>query len=480
MLFWDWAALMPEGGAAARTGQLAALEGVAHELLTAADLSDLVQRAAAEVAALGPWEQANLKHMERRIRRARALPAALIEARTKARASSELRWRRAKAKSDFTGFLEEFAPLLSLVREAGKRLGAALGLEPYDALLDGYQPGLTAARIESLFAELARALPPLIEEALARQAREPPVPAFEGRFPMAAQRALAASLMAKLGFDFSHGRLDVSAHPFCGGVPDDVRITTRYDEGDFAPALMAVLHETGHALYQQGLPAPWRDQPVGEAAGMAVHESQSLLIEMQLCRGPAFLSFVAPLIAEAFAAETSSPAFHADNLARRYLRVERGLIRVDADEATYSLHVLLRYRLERALIAGELAPAELPEAWQAGMSELLGVSPANDREGCLQDIHWAEGLIGYFPTYTIGALAAAQLFEAARRALPGLEQATARGDFAPLIGWLRANVHGLGSLYDGQALIERASGQPLSVGSFLDRLRRRYLGIGDN
>jgi carboxypeptidase Taq len=281
-------------------------------------------------------------------------------------------------------------------------------------------------------------------------------------------------LMERIGFDFAHGRLDASAHPFCGGTPDDVRITTRYDENDFGRALMAVLHETGHALYQRGLPEEWRLQPIGRARGMAMHESQSLLLEMQVCRSPAFMAFAAPILREAFG--TDGPGWEADALYRRQIRVARSLIRVDADEVTYPAHVILRYRLERAMIAGDLAPADLPGAWAEGLRGLLGIVPADDRQGCLQDIHWYDGVWGYFPTYTLGALIAAQLFEAARAAIPDVLEAIARGEFASLLGWLRERVHSQGSLLSTAELVETATGQPLGTASFERHLRNRYLG----
>ncbi len=279
--------------------------------------------------------------------------------------------------------------------------------------------------------------------------------------------------MKQLGFDFDHGRLDVSLHPFCGGTPDDVRITTRYEEGDFRGALMGVLHETGHALYERGLPEAWRRQPVGEARGMAVHESQSLLVEMQACRSREFSEYIAPVLRDAFG--VSGPEWSADNIYRLNTRVRRGFIRVDADEVTYPAHVILRYRLERALIAGDLVLADLPAAWSEGMRELVGIVPPDDRQGCLQDIHWYDGLFGYFPTYTLGAMIAAQLFHAAKRSdsmiLPGI----AVGNFAPLLAWLRTNIHSRGSLLSASELITAATGKTLDAAIFERHLTARYL-----
>ena len=279
--------------------------------------------------------------------------------------------------------------------------------------------------------------------------------------------------MRQFGFDFNRGRLDVSLHPFCGGATNDVRLTTRYDEADFTRALMGVLHETGHALYEQGRPAPWLAQPVGAARGMAVHESQSLIVEMQASRSRPFMEFLAPVVREAFGGQGA--AWGADNLHRLYTRVEPGFIRVDADEVTYPAHVILRYRLEKAMIAGDLALGDLPGAWADGMRTLLGIVPPDDRRGCLQDIHWPSGGWGYFPTYTLGAAIAAQLFDAASRALPDLLPGLARGDFAPLVGWLGANIHGKGSLLGTADLLREATGRPLDPAVYRRHLERRYL-----
>jgi carboxypeptidase Taq len=279
--------------------------------------------------------------------------------------------------------------------------------------------------------------------------------------------------MARVGFDFNHGRLDESAHPFCGGTPDDVRITTRYDEADFAKALMATLHETGHALYNRHLPAEWRRQPVGAARGMAVHESQSLFLEMQVCRSRAFAYFAAPLLLRIFGGDPA--AWTPEALYQRQTEVCPGPIRVDADEVTYPAHVILRYQLELAMITGDLLPRDLPAAFNDGLRTAIGVTPPNDRDGVLQDIHWYEGYWGYFPTYTLGALIAAQLFEAARKALPDLLTQIESGCFAPLLDWLRTHVHGRGSLLSTQELVKEATGEALGTAAFERHLRQRYL-----
>jgi carboxypeptidase Taq len=470
VLEWDHQVMMPRGGNEARAEQFATLRQIAHEVLTDATTGALLGEAETQAADLDPWQRANLREMQRSYARAVALDPALVAALARATARAEMTWRDARAKADFAALAPALAEVVRLTREEAAAKAGALDLPPYDALLDGYEPGLRAAQIDALLDPLAAFLPDFLEQVLARQPAPLPI---QGPFDPAAQMALGRRLMAQLGFDFERGRLDESMHPFCGGVPDDIRLTARYEAADVASGLMAVLHETGHALYNAGLPLAWRRQPVGEARGMAVHESQSLLIEMQVCRSPAFLGWLAPLLAATFGRDDQ--ALSADNLYRRAIHVARGFIRVDADEVTYPLHVILRYRLEKAMLAGDLEVADLPGAWNEGMRELLGLTPPDDRRGCLQDIHWSVGAIGYFPCYTLGAIMAAQLFESASAAEPDMLPAVGRGDFSPLLGWLRANVHEQGSLLDMPELLTRATGRPLELQPFLDHLRARYL-----
>jgi carboxypeptidase Taq len=473
ILHWDASTMMPPESADARGEQLAALNTLQHEMIASAQTAELIAASADEASSLDEWQAANLREMRRNWVHATALDAALVEARTKATMKCEMIWREARPNSDFAAVLPALSEVVNLTKQAANAKAAKLGLSPYDALMDQFSPGVRAAEVDTIFTELATKLPDMIDAALARQAAAPPPIEPKGPFAAEAQRALGTKFMELLGFDFNAGRLDISLHPFSGGTPDDLRITTRYDEDDFTRGLMGILHETGHALYERGLPKDWRRQPVGEARGMDVHESQSLLIEMQVCRSPEFLSFAAPLLQAAFHGE--GPAWTPENLARIYTRVARSLIRVDADEMTYPLHVILRYRLERAIIAGDLALADLPAAWNDAMRDLVGIKPDSDRTGCLQDIHWFDGAFGYFPSYTLGAMAAAQMFTAAKEADPQILPAIARGDFKPLYAWLSANVHGHGCRYETPDLIAKATGKPLSVLPFLSHLERRYL-----
>lgn len=472
ILQWDWAAMMPSGGASARAEQLATLKVLVHEALTDPRLEELLDAADGE-SGLDPWQRANLREMRRRWMHATAVPADLVEALSRASSDCEREWRRARPANDFKGVLPKLHAVLDLVRGVAAAKAARLGKSPYEALLDEYEPDGSTAEIDRLFDELSQFLPDFIDRVIEHQARRSPPVEPQGPFPIERQRAVALRLMERLGFEFDHGRLDVSLHPFCGGTPDDVRITTRYDEASFRGALMGVLHETGHALYERGLPAAWRRQPVGDARGMAMHESQSLLFEMQACRSREFTEFLAPLLREIFGG--SAAEWAPDNLFRLNTQVQRSLIRVDADEATYPAHVILRYRLEKALIAGDLPLADLPGAWAEGMAELVGIAPPDDRTGCLQDIHWYDGAWGYFPTYTLGAMIAAQLFDAAKRAVPSILPSIAKGDFAPLLAWLRAHVHGKGSLFSTAELVREATGRPLDASIYKRHLETRYL-----
>jgi len=469
MLHWDASAMMPPGGAASRGEQLAALAGLAHELLTAPVVADDLALARAD----GEWAGTNLRLMARAHARATALPTELVEAAARANSACEKTWREAKARADFALVRPALAEVVRLQRETAQALGAVLDMDPYDALMEGYQPGIVAADVEPVFVAYETFLRDALPRAEAIQAAKPAPAPLPGPFPLAAQRALCRSLSARIGLDYEHARLDESLHPFCGGTPEDVRLTTFYDEQDASKALLGVLHETGHALYERGLPKEWARQPVGGSAGMAAHESQSLIVEMQACRSDAFLGFLGRELHRAFGGPAGP--YRGDNLARLWRRVERGFIRVDADEITYPAHVILRFRLERALIGGALEVADLPAAWNQAMHAMLGIVPPDDAKGCLQDIHWHDGAFGYFPSYTLGAMAAAQLMKAARAAVPGLDEALGEGEMAPLLGWLRANVHGKGSLLGFQDLLREATGKPLDPTDFTEHLTARYL-----
>lgn len=473
ILGWDTQTQMPAGAAESRGAQVATLSRLSHERLTAPEVADWLDEAEAGTADPDPWPQANLREMRRAWRQATALPARLVTWEAESSTRCEMIWREARANSDFARLLPALADVLACQQEKAAALAAASGLSPYDALLDTYEEGLRSADIAGVFADLAAFLPPFLAAVLERQAAAPAPRTPEGPFPIAAQRALGETVMRAAGFDFSRGRLDVSLHPFCGGATDDVRITTRYNESDFASALMGVLHETGHALYEQNRPAAWKRQPVGGSRGMVVHESQSLLIEMQASRSLDFLTWLAPQAQAVF--NGSGPAWSVENFARLYTRVTPGFIRVEADEVTYPAHILLRTRLEQELLAGRLPLADLPEAWNQGMQSLLGITPPDDRRGCLQDIHWPGGGWGYFPTYTLGAMVAAQLYATATAANPDIRAGLRTGDFAPLRTWLNAAIHSHGRRWPLPELLRQATGKPLDATAYTAHLKARYL-----
>ena len=469
MLGWDTNVMMPDNAGDVRGNQLAELATVTHEKLADPRLADLF--AAAAMESLDGWRAANLREMRSAYAHATAVPADLVAAIAKQSVISEQCWREARKESDFSRFLTEFKPMLALRQQEAAAKGAALGLSPYDAMLDGYDSGMRAAIIDPIFAQVKTWLPDLVEAAIAHQARQPAI-IDAPPVPIDKQEALGRELMVSLGFDMTRGRIDVSTHPFCGGVPGDVRITTRYSTDDYSGSLFGVLHETGHALYEAGLPEAYRLQPVGRARGMSLHESQSLFVEMQLARSPAFLRYLAPKLRAQFGVDGA--AWTPDAMQRSLTQVERSFIRVDADEVTYPLHIMLRYELEQALLSGDLAPEDLPGAWNEKMQHYLGITPPNDASGCLQDIHWSDGSIGYFPTYTLGAMTAAQLMASARKALPELDAQIERGEFAPIIGWLRENVHQHGSFYTTPELIAAATGEPLNPKFYENHLKLRY------
>ena len=472
MLEWDAQALMPEGSGDLRAAQLGTLRVLAHEAIANAEVTALLD---ASEAALpdGEWERANVAAMRREWVHATAVPGELVDARTRACSACELAWRAARKADDFAALLPHLREVLNLTRQMGQAKAERLGTGVYDALIDEFEPGVREASLIPLFERLQRELPPLVDQIVEQQRRLPPAPLLGGPFPIEKQVALGRDLAARVGFDFRRGRMDVSAHPFCGGAPEDVRMTTRYDERDFLSSVMSTIHESGHALYEAGLPRAWVRQPVGRAIGMAMHESQSLCLEMQAARSPEFLRFVAGL-ATRYLGVTCT----AETLTRHALHVERGLIRVDADEATYPLHVVVRFELERALVSGELDVADLPGAFRDAMERIVGIRPASDRDGCLQDVHWPSGAFGYFPSYTLGAMAAAQLFAAAKRDHPMIPSELSRGEFGSLREFLRAHVHAFGSRETTNEVLERATGAPLGAERLLSHLRARYLGSG--
>jgi carboxypeptidase Taq len=472
LLEWDEETYMPPGGAAHRAEQMAYLAGLEHdrhtdrrvgELLAHVEQSDLM-------ADLESDSAANVREWRRLYGRQTRLPRALVEEAARATTLAQAEWAAARRDASFS----RFRPWLERVVALKRREADALGFdaEPYDALLEEYEPGMTGRALDRLFAVLGGELSSFAA-ALAEAPRRPDLTALRGDYPIDQQRELCRTAAAAVGFDFRRGRLDDTTHPFFSTVgPGDCRITTRYVAHDFSDGLFSTLHEAGHGLYEQGVDPAGHGLPVGEAPSLGVHESQARLWENAVGRSRAFWEYFFPLARRAFAAaltDVKLPALHFAVNA-----VGPSLIRVRADEVTYDLHILARFRLERAMIAGDLQPADLPGAWEEAHRRLLGVAPRNHAEGCLQDGHWAAGLFGYFPTYTLGNVIAAQLFARAEAEAGGFAAAFARGDFSGLLGWLRERVYKHGGQFPAPRLVERAAGAPPDPGPLVSYLRRKY------
>lgn len=467
---WDRAANMPPKGNEARAAALAEMAALMHRTVTDPALPDHLKRA--EDEPLTDLQRANLREIRRQWQASNALPEALVQRQQIAVSRCEHAWRSQRPANDWAGFLPNLKEVLAIAREEAQLLADLNGTSRYEALMDRWEPGMTTAQVDRVFGEVRRWLPGLIQQVTDRQAREPVVEP-QGPFPVASQRALCEQVMKLLGFDFEGGRLDVSTHPFCGGVPEDVRMTTRFTEDNFLGSLMGTVHETGHGRYEQNLPRDLLGQPVAHARSMALHESQSLSFEMQLGSHPGFVRHLAPLVQRAFGAQ---PAFEPENLHRLLTRVKPGYIRVDADEVTYPAHIILRYEIERPLIEGQIEAEDVPALWDAKMKELLGIDTrGNFKDGPMQDVHWPESLFGYFPCYSLGAMYAAQWFAAMRRAMPDLDRRIGAGDLAPVFDWLRTNIWSQGSRWTTDELAIRASGEPLNPAHFKAHLQARYL-----
>jgi carboxypeptidase Taq len=468
---WDQAANMPPKGNEARAAALAEMAALLHRMVTDPALHRQLQQA--EQEPLDDMQRANLREMRRAWMASNALPESLVQRRQLATSRCEHAWRRQRPAGDWVGFLDNFREVLALAREEAALLSAQTGLSKYDAMMDRFEPGMTSAMVDRVFGDVRQWLPGLIRRVRDKQAGEKIVEPV-GPFALAKQRALCEQVMRLLGFDFEAGRLDVSTHPFCGGVPEDVRMTTRFREDEFLSSLMGTVHETGHGRYEQNLPRHWLGQPVSGARSMAIHESQSLSFEMQLGNHPGFVARLAPLVAQAFGEQ---PAFAPQNLHRLMTRVKPGLIRVDADEVTYAAHVILRYEIERPLIEGEIEPENIPALWDAKMMELLGVDTrGNFKDGPMQDVHWPEALFGYFPCYSLGAMYAAQWFATMRRTLPDLDGEIGRGNLSTVFDWLKTRIWSQASRWTTDELAQRATGEVLNAAHFKTHLETRYLG----
>ena len=472
VLGWDERTYMPHNGSAFRGDQMALFARMTHEMTTDPKVGELLSAVEGTSLVADPESPSaiNVREIRRAYDRAVKLPKELVEELARVTTRAQQVWQEARAKSDFAAFCPWLEKVVALKRQEAQAVGYKE--HPYDALLDEYEPGMTAAQLRTVFAALSADLVPLIA-AIRQSGRSPRREILEREFPVAAQEAFARSAAKAIGFNFEAGRLDVTTHPFCSGIgPGDCRITTRYNPRFFNEAFFGVLHEAGHGIYDQGLVAEHFGTALGAFCSLGIHESQSRLWENQVGRGRPFWEHFFPKAQQAFPAALADVSL--DDFYFAINEAKPSLIRVEADEATYNLHIILRFELELALLTGDLKPADLPAAWNDSFVKMFGLTPPDDRRGCLQDIHWSMGGIGYFPTYTLGNLYSAQLVAAARRQLPDLESSISRGEFAGLKSWLNEKVHRPGRSYRSDELCRRITGTGLQHRPLMDYLRDKY------
>lgn len=480
---WDQETYMPDAAAPARAQALSILATLIHERRTSPKLGRLLQAAASKKPRPGSPEAAMLREARRDYDIHTKLPAKLVADLARLSSEAQQVWKVAREKSDFSLFRPTLEKMIALQRTKARYLGVKPGGEPYDALLDLYEPGMTAREVESVFTPLRQRLAALISSI--RQSRvKVSTKCLSIKLDPAAQHAFGQDVLAALGFDMAAGRLDTTTHPFCSGfAPGDTRLTTRYRENHFTGALYGTLHEMGHGLYEQGLPKSAKDgsvsvyfgTPLSEAVSLGIHESQSRMWENFVGRSKAFWKWAIPRSKPFFGRALAK--YSPDDYYAAVNTTTPSFIRVEADETTYNLHIMIRFELERAIISGDLAVKDIPSEWNARYKDYLGVKVPDDRRGCLQDVHWAAGLFGYFPTYTLGNLYAAQLWEQIADDIPDLQKRIARGDFAPLKTWLHTNIHRHGRRYEAKDLCRRATGRALSADPLLRHLSAKARDI---
>lgn len=475
LLAWDQETYMPPAGAASRAEQAAAVAGLVHERRTDPRLGELIEACENDRNLMGDAaspQARNVREFRRLYDKKTKLPASLVTELAKVGSQAQEAWKGARARNDFASFEPWLARMLDLARRKAECYGVPKGGELYDALLDDYEPGASAAEIEAVFTPLGERLSALVKELL-DTGKAPSDAPLQCKIPADRQHAFGMTVIQALGFDTNAGRLDVTTHPFCEGLaPGDTRLTTRYRDERFTDALYGTMHECGHGLYEQGLPkADHFGEPLGDSISLGIHESQSRMWENFVGRSREFWEWALPHAHETLGSGLEK--FGVDDLYGATNLVQRSYIRVEADEATYNLHVMLRFGIERAMIRGDLAVKDLPGVWNERFETLLGVKVPDDRRGCLQDVHWSFGLMGYFPTYTLGNLYAAQFWDKINQDIPDLPDQMRRGQFAALLTWLREHIHAHGMRFKAGELCERITGQPLSPDPLLSHLERK-------
>lgn len=470
LLAWDQQTYMPPAGGDYRAEQMSCLAGLIHQRRTDQRLGALLGELASGplLADVHGDTATTIRQLKRDYDKQIKLPQTLVEELTRASVLGQQAWIEARKNNDFASFAPHVEKLFGLKRQQAEALGYAE--HPYDALLDEFEPGAHTAEVAAVLAALRTDLVPLVQGIL-NSSRRPDTSILERHFPRSAQEAFGRAAAAAIGFDFQRGRLDVTHHPFCQELgPHDCRITTRYDEQFFPSALFGTLHEAGHGIYDLGLRPDWYGLPPGSYVSLGIHESQSRMWENLVGRSQSFWRHFFPKLKDVFPAiaDVSPEAFFFAINA-----VQPSLIRVEADEATYNLHIIIRFELEQALLTADLPVADLPTAWREKYQKYLGIEPPNDADGCLQDIHWSAGLIGYFPTYSLGNLYASQFYEQADKELGGLDKQFALGEFLPLRDWLNKNIHQRGQCYTASQLAQLVTNKPLSHAPLMRHLQSK-------
>jgi carboxypeptidase Taq len=474
VLSWDEEVIMPPKGNDVRADQMGTLSVLSHQKLTDPQVADWLSAAEESSDNLSDWDQRNLELMRRKYDLATALPDDLVRSLSEATTKCNFAWRQARTDDDWSAIEDQLKNVFDLTREEGQAYTDVLDTDdPYSALHEQYDPGSSDDRIARIFGRLEDFLPDFIQQVVEFQKTQPPIPPLTGEFADDQQMELGRRVAEATGFDFDGGRLDISTHPFSTGYPGDKRITTRIED-DPVKMVMTVLHEAGHAMYDNYLPSDWMGQPVGGDSRLSIHESQSLILEKLAGRTREFSEWLSDEMIDLFGSNHRD-VFNPTPLHRRLIRVEPGYIRVEADEVTYPMHVILRWRIERDVIRNDMTVGEIPGRWNDLMDEYLGITPPNNTKGCLQDTHWFAGLIGYFPTYTLGALGAAQLFESATQEKSDIRPALVDGNFAPLVTWLTEHIHQFGRLKTPEELMADATGSKLGTDAFQQHLKQRYL-----
>lgn len=468
VLAWDEQVNLPPDSADQRAAQRSVQAEVHHATLCDPRIGEWLRELEQNATQLTPNQQTVVRWARRDYDRETKLPAEFVREKAEQGSRGYHAWAEARAEANFGRYAAVLQRNLELAKQEATYLG--FGDRPYDYMIDRHDPGMSAAEIDRLFGELKRELVPFVRQVTSSRVK--PTSGLLRGFPVEKQAEFLRGVTERIGFNYRRGRIDISLHPFCSGTGADIRMTTRFDADNPLDSLFSAIHETGHGLYEQGLPLDQHHTALGQSVGMGVHESQSRLWENQVARSRGFWKFFEPKMRAAFPEQLSG--IDSEQLYLAINAVEPTLIRVDADEVTYNLHIILRFEVEKKLFSGELAIADLPRAWNASCEELLGLRPSNDREGVLQDVHWSDGAFGYFPSYCIGNMMAAQLWYRALALRPALEDDFARGDFSWLLQWLRENVHAQGKRFETLALVQNVTGEPLTPKYLMRYLKDRY------